>query len=110
MPKYVTFFSYTGQTWDRLIASPGDRLAALKATGEALGVSVESLHFMLGAHDGMAVAEAPDSTTIAAFMVTVLGSGALASVQSHELFTQEQFGEVLAKAGQARTAYRPPGA
>ena len=51
MAKYVTFFSHTGQTWDRLIGSPGDRLAVLKATAETLGASVESLHFMLSEHN-----------------------------------------------------------
>ena len=110
MPRYVTFFSYTGQTWDRMISNPGDRMVVLKATAESLGASVESLHFMLGEHDGMVVVNAPDSVTMAAFVTTALGSVALASAQTHELFTQEQLGEVLAKAGQARAAYRPPGA
>ena len=109
MPKYITFFSYTGQTWDRLIGSPGARLAVLEATAETLGASVESLYFMLGEHDGMVVVEAPDSVTMAAFVATALGSVALASAQTHELFTPDQLGEVLVQAGSARAAYRPPG-
>ena len=109
MPKYVTFFTYTGQTWDRLIDSPGDRLAALKATAETLGASVESLHFMLGGHDGMVIVQAPDSVTAAALVVTALGSVALASAQTYELFTPDQLSDVLGKAGSARSVYRPPG-
>ena len=78
----------------------------LKATAETLGASGESLHFMLSEHDGMVVVKAPDSVTMAAFVATALGSVALASAQTHELFTPDQLGEVLAKAGSARAAYR----
>ncbi len=109
MAKFVTFFSYTGQTWDRMIGSPGDRTAAISATAEAVGASVESLHFMLGAHDGMVVLSAPDSRTAAAVITTAMGSGAFRAAETHELFTEEDLADVLGKASDARSAYRPPG-
>ncbi len=30
MAKYVTFFTYTSDTWARMIQNPGDRSAAIR--------------------------------------------------------------------------------
>ena len=109
MPKYVTFFSYTAETWGRMIANPGDRTAAVRATAEAAGGSVESLHWMLGAHDGMLIMDAPDSATAAAIITTVVSSGSFRATETHELFNQDQLTQMLGKASTARSTYRAPG-
>jgi hypothetical protein len=30
MPRYVLFFSYTSNTWTRMLGNPGDRTAAVR--------------------------------------------------------------------------------
>ena len=109
MPKFVTFFSYTADTWARMIASPGDRTAVVRATVGAVGGSVESLHWMLGAHDGMLVFEVPDSASAAAISTTIVSSGSFRAAETHELFTQEQLTALLGKADLAKSTYRTPG-
>ena len=109
MSKYVSFFSYTAETWGKMIEHPGDRTAAIRATVEAAGGTMESLYWMTGAHDGMLILDAPDSTTAAAIMAAVISSGALRTVETHELFTQDQLTAVLGKASSVRSAYRAPG-
>lgn len=51
MSRYVVFFSYTSETWARMMDSPGDRTAAVRQVVETLGGSLESIDWMLGPHD-----------------------------------------------------------
>jgi uncharacterized protein with GYD domain len=52
MAKYALFFTYSSETWSRMIDSPGDRTAAVRQLTDSVGGSVESIHWMFGAHDG----------------------------------------------------------
>ena len=109
MPKYIVFFSYTPQAWARMIEQPGDRTAAVRASAEAVGARLEGLYWMLGEHDGLVLVDAPDSETAAALSITSSSSGAVARLETHQLFDQDQLHAVLGKAGGARAVYRPPG-
>jgi hypothetical protein len=46
MAKYVVFFTYSSETWARMIQSPGDRTAALRQLADSVGGSVECLYWM----------------------------------------------------------------
>src|ERR671938_620949 len=105
MPRYVSFFSYTGPTWQRLMRTAGDRAAAIDAAAGAVGASVRSVHWMLGPHDGMVVLDAPDSVSAAAVSVTAMSTGAFRSVQTHELFSQDQLETLLGRAAAATDAF-----
>jgi uncharacterized protein with GYD domain len=109
MPKYAVFFSYSGATWARMINSPGDRTAAVRRLADSVGGSIESMYWMFGTHDGIVIADLPDSVSAAAVSVAVASTGAFAHVQTHELLSQEQLGQVLQKASDATQAYQPPG-
>jgi uncharacterized protein with GYD domain len=110
MPTYLSLFSYTGPTWERLMRNPGDRTAAIRAAAQAVGGSVRSVHWMLGPYDGIVVFDAPASVSAAAVSVTAMSSGAFRQVQTHELFTQEQLEAVLSGASDAAAAFTPPDA
>lgn len=109
MAKYAIFFSYTSDTWARMISSPGDRSAAVRHALASVGGSLESLYWMFGTHDGIAIFDVPDSVSAAAISVGVTSTGAFAHVQTHELLTQEQLGRVLLQAKDSTQAYQPPG-
>jgi len=64
---------------------------------------------MFGAHDGIAIAVAPHAVSAAALSVAVGSTGAFKHLETHELFTQDQLGQMLAKASAAVQVYRPPG-
>jgi uncharacterized protein with GYD domain len=109
MSKYAIFFTYSSDTWARMIKSPGDRTAAVRQLADSVGGSIESIYWMFGAHDGIAIADAPDAVSAAALSVAVGSTGAFKHLETHELFTQDQLGQMLAKASDAVQAYRPPG-
>jgi uncharacterized protein with GYD domain len=109
VPSYILLFSYTGPTWQRMITSPGDRTSAIRAAATTIGASVQSVHWMLGQHDGVVILDAPDSVTAAAVSVTAMSTGAFSAVQTHELFTQDQLQSLLGRAGDASRDYTPPG-
>jgi uncharacterized protein with GYD domain len=107
--KYVTFFTYTSETWARMIQSPGDRTAAVRQLADSVGGSLERVYWMFGAQDGFVIFDAPDSTSAAAVSVAAGSTGAFKKLETHELLSQEQLGEVLSRSKAAVEAYRPPG-
>ena len=109
MTKYAFFFSYTNDSWTRMISAPGDRTAAVRQVLGSLGGSLECIYWMFGAHDGFAVADLPDSVSAAAVSIAVASSGAFAHNETHELLTQEQFGNALQRASTAAQVFQPPG-
>jgi uncharacterized protein with GYD domain len=109
MPKYVSFFTYTSESWTRMINAPGDRTAALRQVLEPLGGSLETVYWMFGAYDGIVIIDVPDSVTAAAVSLAAGSSGAFKHLETHELFNQDQLSETLARAKSATQAYRPPG-
>jgi uncharacterized protein with GYD domain len=109
MSKYAIFFTYSSDTWARMISNPGDRTAATRRLADSVGGSVDSLYWMFGAHDGILIADVPDAVSAAALSVAVGSTGAFKQLETHELFTQDQLGQMLARAGQAAQAYQPPG-
>ncbi|MHA6782640.1 GYD domain-containing protein [Pseudonocardia saturnea] len=110
MAKYVIFFSYTPQAWAAMIQKPGDRTAAARAVAEHVGGRLESVYFMFGERDGMAIFDAPGAEEAAAVAIAVGSTGAFRSVQSHELIEPERLSGILDTAGRALGAYSPPGA
>lgn len=109
MPKYVTFFSYTPETWAKLIAKPEDRSQAVRAAAEAGGSRMEAMYFMFGAHDGLVIFDSPDAETVAATAIAVASSGALKAVETHQLIETSDLVGILQRSGQTTGAYRAPG-
>jgi uncharacterized protein with GYD domain len=109
MAKYAVFFTYTSDTWARMVKSPGDRAAAMRQLADSVGGSLEFAYWMFGAHDGFVVVDVPDSVRAAALSVAVGSTGAFKHLETHELFTQDQLGQMLSHAKDAAQAYQPPG-
>ena len=108
MPLYLSKFSYTPETWARLMGNPEDRREAARSYIETLGGKLEGFWYAFGPHDGYALWEAPDNVSMAAVALAITGGGALSSFETTVLITVEETLEALRKAQQVR--YRPPGA
>jgi len=107
MPMYLTRFSYTPETWARLIEKPEDRRVAAHQYIESVGGKLHGFWYAFGDHDGYNLWEAPDNVSMAAVAVAIGGGGALSSFQTTVLLTVE---ETLAALGKARSIkYKPPG-
>jgi uncharacterized protein with GYD domain len=108
MPLYLSKFSYTPETWARMIGNPEDRREAAKAYIESVGGKLHGFWYAFGSHDGYNLWEAPDNVSMAAVALAIAGGGALSSFETTVLLTVDEMLEALGKAGQVQ--YRPPGA
>ncbi|HYY33982.1 MAG TPA: GYD domain-containing protein [Gaiellaceae bacterium] len=108
MPLYLTKFSYTPETWARLIRNPEDRRKAAQSYIESVGGTLQGFWYGFGSHDGYTLWEAPDNVSMAAVALAIGAGGALSSMDTAVLLTVDETLEALGKAGQI--GYQPPGA
>ena len=107
MPLYLSRFSYTPETWARLVANPEDRRTAAEAYIESVGGRLHGFWYAFGAHDGFTLWEAPDNVSMAAVALALSGGGALSSLETTVLLTVDETIEALRKVEQVE--YRRPG-
>jgi len=107
MPMYLTRFSYSPETWARLISNPEDRRTAAKAYIESVGGKLHGFWYAFGEHDGYNLWEAPDNVSMAAVAVAIGAGGALSSFETTVLLTVEDTLAALEKAGSVK--YKAPG-
>jgi uncharacterized protein with GYD domain len=108
MPLYLSKFSYTPETWARLIDNPEDRRKAAQSYIESVGGTLHGFWYAFGGHDGYNLWEAPDDVSMAAVALALSGGGALSSLETTVLLTVDETLEALRKADEIQ--YRPPGA
>ena len=107
MPLYLTKFSYTPETWARLMRNPEDRRSAAQAYIESVGGKLHGFWYGFGAYDGYNLWEAPDNVSMAAVALAIGSGGALSSIETTVLLSVDETLEALRKAGQIQ--YRAPG-
>jgi uncharacterized protein with GYD domain len=108
MPLYLTKFSYTQETWARLIDNPEDRRKAAEEYIESVGGKLHGFWYAFGQNDGYNLWEAPDNVSMAAVALAITGGGALSSYETTVLLTVEETIDALRKAREV--GYRAPGA
>ena len=108
MPLYLSKFSYTPETWARLIANPEDRRAAAQTYIESVGGKLHGFWYAFGTHDGYNLWEAPDNVSMAAVALAISGGGALSSFETTVLLSVDETLEALRKVDEI--GYRAPGA
>lgn len=107
MPLYLTRFSYTPQTWAKLVHNPEDRREAARQYIESVGGKLHGFWYAFGEHDGYNLWEAPDNVSMAAAVIAIGAGGALSSTQTTVLLSVEDTLAALKKASSVK--YRPPG-
>ena len=107
MPLYLSKFSYTPETWARLVANPEDRRKAAGDYIESVGGKLHGFWYAFGTHDGYTLWEAPDNVSMAAVAMALSSGGALSSLETTVLLTVDETIEALRQVEQVR--YRPPG-
>jgi uncharacterized protein with GYD domain len=108
MTLYLSKFSYTPETWARLIGNPENRAKAAQSYIESVGGTLHGFWYAFGTHDGHTVWEAPDNVSMAAVALAISGGGALNSLETTVLLTVDETIEALQRAAQVQ--YKPPGA
>jgi uncharacterized protein with GYD domain len=108
MALYLTRFSYTPETWARLMQNPEDRRKAAKTYIESVGGKLHGFWYAFGERDGWNLWEAPDNVSAAAVALAIGAGGALSSIETTVLLSVDELLEALEKA--RSISYRPPGA
>ena len=108
VPVYLSKFSYTPETWARMIGEPEDRRQAAQSYIESVGGKLHGFWYAFGEHDGYNLWEAPDNVSMAAVALAIGGGGALRSFETTVLLTVEETMDALRRAAQIQS--RAPGA
>jgi uncharacterized protein with GYD domain len=108
MPLYLTKFSYTPETWARLIGNPEDRRKAAQSYIESVGGKLHGFWYAFGEHDAYNLWEAPDNESMAAVAMAITAGGALSSLETTTLLTVDETMDAMRKAQEI--GYRAPGA
>ena len=107
MPLYLSKFSYSPETWARLINKPEDRRKAAQTYIESVGGKLHGFWYAFGNHDGYNLWEAPDNVSMAAGALAIGGGGALSSFETTVLLTVDETLDALRKAQHVQ--YQAPG-
>jgi uncharacterized protein with GYD domain len=107
MAFYLMRFSYTPETWAKLMQNPEDRRDAARAYIEQVGGTLHGFWYGFGKYDGYVIFEAPDNVSLAGCVLAITSGGAIASSETTVLMTVEETLEALGKAGDI--GYRRPG-
>ena len=107
MSLYLMRFSYTPETWSRLIQNPEDRRNAARAYIEQVGGSMHGFWYAFGEYDACAIFEAPDNISMSGAVLAIAAGGALSKVETTVLMSVEDTLEALGKA--KGIGYRRPG-
>lgn len=107
MPLYLTQFSYTPETWARLIKKAEDRRPAAQQYIESVGGKLHGFWYAFGDHDAYTLWEAPDNVSMAAVALAISSGGAVSSYQTTVLLTVEETLAALKKADSIN--YKRPG-
>ena len=108
MPLYLSRFSYTPETWAKLIGNPEDRRQAAQSYIESVGGKLHGFWYAFGSHDGYTLWEAPDNVSMAAVALAITGGGALSALDTAVLLTVDETMDALRTAAQVQ--YQAPGA
>src|SRR5947209_17936276 len=105
MPHYLHQVAYSREGWQALLASPQDRIEAVRPAIERLGGKIKSAWFAFGDYDVVVISEMPDNVSAAAIAMAVAAGGACKSVNTTPLMSTQEAVEAMKKASQS--GYRP---
>lgn len=106
MPYYLLQVAYTPEAWANIVASPQNRLDAVRPVVEKMGGKMENGWLAFGDYDLVAIVQMPRNVEAAAFSLAAAAGCAVKSIKTTPLLTMEEGMEAMKKA--ASSGYRPP--
>ncbi len=95
MPGYITLMKYTQQGLANIKGSP-ERIKQAKAAAEKMGIRVVGVWVTMGEYDLVAIGDAPDDQTQAAFTLALAKLGNV-TTQTMRALSEEEFAQVVSK-------------
>lgn len=93
MATYISYLRFTEQGIKSIKESPA-RLDAARGLFKKLGAELKSFYLVTGQFDAIAIAEAPDDTTIAKIMLAIASHGNIRS-ETTRAFPEEEYRKVI---------------
>ncbi len=94
MHTYLVFFGFTGEGIKKIKESPV-RVEAAKKTVKSMGGEMKAFYAILGSQfDTLFILDAPDDEAVAK-MVLAIASGGNVRTESHRLFTEDEYRNII---------------
>jgi uncharacterized protein with GYD domain len=93
MPTYIVMFKWTPQGLKDIKQSPS-RLDAGRKAFEPTGVRIKEFYMLMGQYDCLAVAEAPDDSTLAKSILSLTSQGSIMT-QTFRAFTEDEYRDII---------------
>ena len=106
MAVYMAQFAYTPEAWTAFTKNPEDRTAAVQSLAQKVGCKFEALYYSFGEYDGFVILEAPDESTVTAFLLAAMSPGHIRATKTTALMRPEAVVQAMKKAG--GIAYKGP--
>jgi len=106
MASYLLQVAYTPEAWANMIASPHDRLNAVRPVVKKLGGKITQGWFAFGDYDLVAIVEMPTNVEAAAFSLAAAAGGAVRSIKTTPLLSTAEGIDAMKKA--AQSGYKAP--
>jgi uncharacterized protein with GYD domain len=110
LATYLYQVAYTPEGWSRLVASPQDRLEAVKPAIEQLDGTLIAGWLCFGEYDLIAIADLPDNVSAAAFSIAASAGGVVSKLHTTVLMSSEDGIRAMEKAQASVYAPAPPAA
>ena len=94
MAKYILLIDWTEQGI-RAVRDSAARYDKAREAAKAVGVTIEQIYMVMGDHDLVGIAEAPDDAAVAKFVLR-LASGGNVRTKTLKAFTEDQMRGILA--------------
>ncbi len=108
MAHFMFQWKYKDAAVQAMLDKPQDRPGELRKAVEAFGGTVHHFFYALGAYDGLAIVEFPDTESCIACRLTLAGAGADTDLMTTVLLTSIEGSQAMDKARRTRTGYQPP--
>jgi uncharacterized protein with GYD domain len=104
MAFYMAQFAYTPEAWSAFTKRPEDRTKVVKALAQKLGCRFEALYYSFGEYDGFVILEAPDESTVTAFVLAAMSPGHIRAMKTTVLMRPSAVVEAMKKAADVEYA------
>jgi uncharacterized protein with GYD domain len=90
MPVYLHQWVYKDATVRDMVVQPQNREDIVRVASEAFKGRLLHFYLSFGEYDGVCISEFPDNQTAMAFLMLVLGQGAVERIKTTPLMSQEE--------------------
>jgi len=110
MGHYLLQWSYKDSQYKAFTDKPQDREKVIERVIRSFEGKLHGFYFAFGDYDGAAIMEFPDNESVAAFLLTVGGGGAVTKLHTTVLMTPAEAKKAMEKAHGTTSGYTPPSA